>query len=306
MVENGARDGPNDDTDIDWNRVWLFQDVELRKSEPRDITELITQVIVPSYNHSLLEFKYMMPRTLRSIQSDVITSIFNKLTPFYVRSNSNYKAYTFCNNKLNMLVGFILTSSNGNTSSFIRYLWLLSTSIAFTMPFTIGVSSCWKLIQIYFAQKVIHSEFQKRFKAYEYQSIEMVSTIPKYQNNGYGSYMIQKIHQQIYGEDSDQSLPIMIAFTATPRSVHFYEQNGYKLFVKVYIGVELTYCGFIYHQNAQYLEKIMTAFPTNNHIDLCIFHHVLPASVAQWILLMICIPFIIVWSIAFIVLHMFR
>merc|ERR1712154_140358 len=120
---------------------------------------------------------------------------------------------------------------------------------------------------------------------------------------GYGSYMIQKIHQQIYNdddEDNNKSSPIMLTFTATPHSIHLYGNNGYKRFIKVFIGVELAYYGFLYHEDTDYLNKILTVFPKNYQIDLSVWNHVLPNSISKWIVLGISMPFIICWILVFV------
>ena len=304
-----------DEKDIDWNKVYLFQDVIFRKSEAKDASNLISNIISPSFEQFVYEFKYSIPRKYRSDRNDIITSIFYKLIPYFIEANdNNYESYTFYNKNLDILIGYLLLNKQQNLS-LLTLLSLLWQYVLFYIPYKIQVDSCWKLMQIHFAQKLIHSEFEKRLKNYEYFCIEMMCVLKKYHGNGYGSYMIQKIHQQIYGDDVlenkneiNKSLPMIITFTSTPHSIHLYQNNGYKLFIKVFIGVELTYYGFIYHGNKEYLHKVLQVFPNNYNIDLNIWNHMLPHtfSIINWILLILSLPFLILWFLLFLLINMIQ
>eukprot|EP01084_Bolivina_argentea_P062736 114709_1 len=310
ILDDDTKDDEEKESNIDWDHIFLYQDVVFRPSEANDALKLVDNVITPSYTRSLFEFKYIIPRSHRPIRSEIIHSIFSKLIPFFIQKKTKYyNSYTFLNKKLNILLGYILTNNNINNISLIDYLILLWKDIIFTIPYHINIYSCWKLLQIYCAQKLIHHEFKRRFTDFKYESIEMIAVKNQYQNKGYGSHMIQQIHQQIYDDKNkckNDKLPVILTYSSTPQSIHLYERNGYKQFITVFMGVEIRCHGFLYHKDNEYLNKILSAFPTNYQIDLSFYNHMLPNTAFKWILLIVVSPFIMIWIMVFAFITVFN
>merc|ERR1711879_919890 len=118
----------------------------------------------------------------------------------------------------------------------------------------------WRLIQIHCAQRAIQFEAEQRLSGYSLVTVEMLSVATKYHRKGYGSYLInnalQRRKESIHGDHMT-----LLAFTATPSSAEFYKEYGFKQFIKVFIGVELTFYGFLYNPNSHHLDQLISVFP---------------------------------------------
>ena len=91
--------------------------------------------------------------------------------------------------------------------------------------------------------------------------------------------MILNIHKQIYNKYDKNEIENKL-FTSTPQSINLYKNNEYKIFIKIFIGVESTYYGFLYHKNKNYLNRILSVFSNDYQIDLNIWNHMMPDSIS--------------------------
>lgn len=222
--------------------------------------------------------------------------------------SDRFQSWTLSNDHLNLLVGHIVICNDSIREWFYGLDFccghfgmhpLLCFKLLFEFPRRFGIGSLWSLYQIHCAQRAIQQEAKCRLRTHPFSTVEMLSVAPKYHRKGYGCYLIGNALKNM---ESDT----LLAFTATPNSVRFYEEYGFKRFVKVFVGVELTFHGFLYHPNEHHLDELIGRFPKNYTMDLSLWHHLLPHSIVQWIMLLMAIPFIILWTLCFVCFEMLK
>jgi len=250
-------------------------DLSFYKLHPDNTMKVIENVITPAFL-SDENYKYLYPNvTDREL---AINHRFKQLIPSLMKSK-HINSFMLKNDEMNEEIGHVLLyGPNDNESeseyheSILDYLCVSNNRhlIKVSNKLTTGIKMLCLMNVMNHEYNNINRVINKFNDNYGYWEISCVSINPNIQSIGYGTLIMNNIHNIIKRKNEtrcDYYNTPTILFTSTPAALRFYEKLGYKRFMETSVfeanNNQITSYSLIYHHDNKVLKQWMNILNDN-------------------------------------------